>query len=219
MSGITRPQLIGRLVATVLVLVATVLLALPASLAAEEKRDDKPTSTPSRTVAATPSTNPATATPTPAAAAAPPTDEPAVDPTPMPARPPVYPLAVMVDNFPSARPQTGLGSANIVYEALAEGGISRFLAIFTAPDPGLVGPVRSARHYYVYWAAEYNAPIVHILASDEGYAAIAHTGLPDLDEHRGDPGFHRSACRRRSCCRHANVSMAGTGNLALRLLG
>jgi hypothetical protein len=60
----------------------------------------------------------------------------------------------------------------------------------------MFGPVRRARHYYVYWAAEYNAPIAHILASDAGYAALVATGLPDLDEHRGDPGFQRSTDRR-----------------------
>jgi hypothetical protein len=109
--------------------------------------------------------------------------------------PSIYPLAVMVDNFPAARPQTGLAAADIVYEALAEGGITRFLAIYTGADPELVGPVRSARHYYVYWAAEYNAPVVHVMASDEGYAAFVNTGLPDLDEHRGDPGFQRSPDR------------------------
>jgi hypothetical protein len=107
----------------------------------------------------------------------------------------IYPLAVMVDNFPASRPQTGLAAADIVYEALAEGGITRFLAIYSGPGPELVGPVRSARHYYVYWAAEYNAPVVHVMASDEGYAAFVNTGLPDLDEHRGDPGFQRSPDR------------------------
>ena len=101
------------------------------------------------------------------------------------------PIAVMIDNFEAARPQSGLGAADVVYEALAEGGITRFLAIYESADPGLVGPVRSARHYYVYWAAEYNAPVVHVMASDEGYAALVNTGLPDLDEHRGDPGFER----------------------------
>jgi hypothetical protein len=107
-------------------------------------------------------------------------------------KPVVYPLAVMVDNFPASRPQTGLAAADVVYEALAEGGITRFLAIYTGADPGLAGPVRSARHYYVYWAAEYNAPVIHVMASDEGYAAFVNTGLPDLDEHRGDPGFLRT---------------------------
>ena len=111
------------------------------------------------------------------------------------ATPALFPIAVMVDNYRLARPQSGLGAAEIVYEALAEGGITRFLAIYTADDPGMVGPVRSARHYYVFWAAEYNAPLVHIMASDEGYAALVDTGLPDLDEHRGDPGFVRADSR------------------------
>ena len=190
-----------------LVLLLAFLFIPAASLPAFADDEEEITPTPAPTVTP-PRTTPVAPTPTQARSGGPSptptpsaTPEPAVPtptPTPQPTRPtptpspPIYPLAVMVDNFPAARPQTGLGAADIVYEALAEGGITRFLAIYTAPDPGMVGPVRSARHYYVYWAAEYNAPIVHILASDEGYAALVNTGLPDLDEHRGDPGFQRS---------------------------
>ncbi|HEX2259109.1 MAG TPA: DUF3048 domain-containing protein [Actinomycetota bacterium] len=56
------------------------------------------------------------------------------------------PLAVKIDNAPVARPQAGLESADIVYEELAEGGITRFLAIFHCTDPDDLGPVRSARN-------------------------------------------------------------------------
>jgi hypothetical protein len=116
---------------------------------------------------------------------------------PAPTPPPViHPLAVMVDNYTSARPQSGLGSAAIVYEALAEGGITRFLAIFTHEEAVEVGPVRSTRHYYVYWAAEYNAPLAHVMATNDAQVALARTGLLHLDEYRGDPGFRRSNERR-----------------------
>ena len=175
------PALRAPLVA--FLLLAAGLLTLPPSLAAEANE-------PAPTATRTPAAQRTTATPARGGPAATPT--PTARPSPASPTPDVYPLAVMIDNFSAARPQSGLGLADIVYEALAEGGITRFLAIYTAPDPGLVGPVRSARHYYVYWAAEYNAPVVHIMASDEGYAALVNTGLPDLDEHRGDPGFQRS---------------------------
>ncbi len=65
------------------------------------------------------------------------------------------PLGVMVENSTDARPQSGLSSADIVYEAVAEGGITRFLSIFYCQDAKMVAPVRSARVYYVNWVSEY----------------------------------------------------------------
>jgi hypothetical protein len=54
-------------------------------------------------------------------------------------------LFVKIENAPQARPQTGLDKADVVYEAIAEGGITRFAAIFQSADPGDLGPVRSVR--------------------------------------------------------------------------
>jgi hypothetical protein len=65
------------------------------------------------------------------------------------------PLGVMIENSTDARPQSGLSGADTVYEAVAEGGITRFLAIFYCQDAGQVGPVRSARTYFVDFASEY----------------------------------------------------------------
>ncbi|MBI3109766.1 DUF3048 domain-containing protein [Candidatus Daviesbacteria bacterium] len=73
------------------------------------------------------------------------------------------PLAVMVENHTEARPQSGLSSANIVYEAVAEGGITRFMAIFYCNLADVqVGPVRSARTYYLDWLGEYDALYAHV---------------------------------------------------------
>lgn len=70
------------------------------------------------------------------------------------------PLGVMIENSKSARPQSGLSSADVVYEANAEGGISRFLAVFFCQDSDIIGPVRSARTYYLDWISEYgNSPL------------------------------------------------------------
>src|SRR3990167_9598544 len=67
-----------------------------------------------------------------------------------------FPLAVMIENLVTIRPQAGLSAAGIVYEALAEGGITRFLAIYTTAEAiPTIGPIRSARTYYVDWAEEY----------------------------------------------------------------
>ncbi|WP_258535508.1 DUF3048 domain-containing protein [Bacillus sp. 03113] len=77
-------------------------------------------------------------------------------------------IAVMVNNHPSARPQSGLYKADIVYELLAEGSITRFLAIFQSEQPNIIGPVRSAREYYIKLAKGYNS-----LYIAHGYSAQA----------------------------------------------
>ncbi len=142
------------------------------------------------------------ATPLPISLAlkAPPTATPlpTVEPTPSPVPTrtgSVYPLAVMVENMSDARPQSGLARADIVYEALAEGGITRFLAIYVDGQAEAIGPVRSARHYFVYLADEFNASYVHIGWSPQAYDALQATGITDLDEIRGDPGFWRVSSR------------------------
>ncbi|KGX88691.1 DUF3048 domain-containing protein [Pontibacillus marinus] len=66
-------------------------------------------------------------------------------------------ISVMVNNHSKARPQTGLNQADMVYEILAEGPITRFLAFYHTEKPPLVGPVRSAREYYFRIAKGYNA--------------------------------------------------------------
>jgi hypothetical protein len=65
------------------------------------------------------------------------------------------PLGVMIENSVDARPQSGLSGADTIYEAVAEGGITRFLAIFYCQDAGEVGPVRSARTYFIDFVSEY----------------------------------------------------------------
>lgn len=72
------------------------------------------------------------------------------------------PLFVMIENSTDARPQSGLGSADIVYEAVAEGGVTRFGAVYlcgVAKGDQIVGPVRSARTHFVNFASEYNYPL------------------------------------------------------------
>jgi len=68
------------------------------------------------------------------------------------------PLTVMIENHAEARPQSGLSSADIVYEAVAEGGITRLLAIYycgASAQDVTIGPVRSARTYFMDFASEY----------------------------------------------------------------
>ncbi|HLD02009.1 MAG TPA: DUF3048 domain-containing protein [Patescibacteria group bacterium] len=65
------------------------------------------------------------------------------------------PMGIMIENHPEARPQSGLSFADVVYEAVAEGGITRFMGVFYCQDAGIVGPVRSARTYYLDFISEY----------------------------------------------------------------
>jgi len=76
------------------------------------------------------------------------------------------PLLVMIENHEESRPQSGLSDSDIVYEAVAEGGITRFMGVFycqAAAFESILGPVRSARTYFLDWASEYNFPLyVHV---------------------------------------------------------
>jgi len=98
------------------------------------------------------------------------------------------PMAIMVNNHIDARLiQTGLPEADIIFEAVAEGGITRFLAIYHANDSDTVGPVRSARIYYLDWSSEFHAWYAHWgAASNEGSPANAYdymreNGIANLD--------------------------------------
>lgn len=70
------------------------------------------------------------------------------------------PVAAMINNHSSARPQSGLNSADIVFETNAEGGITRYLAIFWSNAPEKIGPIRSLRQYYLEWASEYDPLLI-----------------------------------------------------------
>jgi Protein of unknown function (DUF3048) N-terminal domain/Protein of unknown function (DUF3048) C-terminal domain len=72
-----------------------------------------------------------------------------------------YPIAAMIDDSPAARQQSGLSVASIVWQAPAEGNIPRYMAIFQSGTPPRIGPVRSARLYFVRWAAEWKAVYLH----------------------------------------------------------
>lgn len=74
------------------------------------------------------------------------------------------PLLIMIENHENARPQSGLSKADVTYEAVAEGGITRTMNIFYCQDGAQVGPIRSARTYFLDWASEYgDSPLyVHV---------------------------------------------------------
>lgn len=103
--------------------------------------------------------------------------------------------AVMIENSPEARPQSGLKGAGVVYEAVAEGGITRFLAIYQGAKPELIGPVRSLRLYYLAWAAPYQAAIAHVGGSGNALAELKRGSYRDIDQFHNGAGYWRSADR------------------------
>lgn len=103
--------------------------------------------------------------------------------------------AVMVDNLSAARPQTGLGGAGVVYEIEAEAKITRFMALFAGDPPSVVGPVRSARSYYLQICKEWGAFYAHVGGSTDAIANIQKWGIKDLDQFRGGSEFWRDKSR------------------------
>ncbi|MCL6471239.1 MAG: DUF3048 domain-containing protein [Firmicutes bacterium] len=105
------------------------------------------------------------------------------------------PLAVMIENHPDARPQSGLTKACIVYETVAEGGITRFLAIYVHNDVRNIGPVRSARSYFVDLAKQYNAIYAHCGGPTTIHNIIRRLGVADLDEFANSKAYWRVKTR------------------------
>ncbi|PIZ71489.1 DUF3048 domain-containing protein [Candidatus Peregrinibacteria bacterium CG_4_10_14_0_2_um_filter_43_11] len=94
------------------------------------------------------------------------------------------PLAVVIENYnPIRLQQKGLEQASIVYETLAEGGITRFLAIFNGASVSTIGPVRSARPYFIDWAEEYHASLTHVGGSETALSNLYNNRtILDIDE-------------------------------------
>ncbi len=100
--------------------------------------------------------------------------------------------AIMLENTPDARPQSGLKDSGVVYEAVAEGGITRFLAVYQEQQPGLIGPVRSLRPYYIDWAAPYDASIAHIGGSYNALNEVRSGAYKDIDEFFNADTYYRA---------------------------
>ena len=148
---------------TILLLVISVMIFC-AACGAQPQQSTSPSASPSASASAEPSPSPS-ATPSPSESASP--SAPALPEnvsftTGLPLEGATYkPVAVMIENSPAARPQNGLQAADIVYEAIAEGGITRFLCLFNDHMPTTVGPVRSLRLYYLQIQEEWDSILVH----------------------------------------------------------
>lgn len=102
---------------------------------------------------------------------------------------------VMVENSLDARPQSGLSQAGVVFEAVAEGGVTRFLALYQDQQPTNVGPIRSARPYYVQWDMGFDAPYAHVGGSDDALNDIKAWGVKDMNQFYNGGYYHRISSR------------------------
>ncbi len=107
------------------------------------------------------------------------------------------PYAVMINNNHAAWPQCGLSDAYIVYEMIAEGGITRMMALYKDKYPEKIGSVRSARHYFIDYADENDAIFIHWGGSPQAYERI-NKGVNDLDgiASEGSAFFRDSSLKR-----------------------
>lgn len=103
--------------------------------------------------------------------------------------------AVMIENSPDARPQSGLNLAGVVFEAVAEGGITRFVTLFQDSEPDYIGPVRSVRPYYIQWLTGFDAGVAHVGGSAQALAMLKEPGSKDLDQFRNPGPYHRVKSR------------------------
>lgn len=106
-----------------------------------------------------------------------------------------FPIAVMVENLVDIRPQAGLSSAGLVYEALVEGGITRFMAVYSTDDLiEKIGPIRSARHYFVDWAEEYGGIYAYVGGSPQALGVTGSSDyITDLNQFYNSEYYYRTA--------------------------
>lgn len=103
--------------------------------------------------------------------------------------------AVMIENSTFARPQSGLDQAGVVFEARAEGGITRFVALYQDSSPAYVGPVRSVRPYYIQWLLGFDAAVAHVGGSAEALQDLKTWGVKNLDQETNGSYFSRITAR------------------------
>lgn len=106
------------------------------------------------------------------------------------------PFMVMIENSTSSRPQSGLGSADVIYETSAEGGIPRFMALFHKDMSDKIGPVRSVRPYFLELALENDLPFAHCGGSSDALTSISEDGsIMSINEISSEEYFWRDAER------------------------
>jgi hypothetical protein len=121
-------------------------------------------------------------------------------------------IAVMMNNHGKARPQSGLDQADMVYEILAEGWITRLVALYQSQSPEVIGPVRSIRPYLTDLATGFDAVFAHAGGSQEALNTVQNRGLASLDEiYNAGHAFYRVNFRKMPHNLYTNVEMLRKG--------
>lgn len=107
-------------------------------------------------------------------------------------------MAVKIENTAAARPQAGLAEADVVYEELVEGGVTRFIALYHSQIPERIGPVRSARLVDIDVLSPFEPILVYSGARQDVTDALVRTGVIGLLPDSGSPLFYRDPQRSRS---------------------
>jgi hypothetical protein len=207
-ATMNRPLALGiGAVALVAVVGGAVIAGGGASSSPGPSGSDAALVTPSPTLSSEPTASPSpTTSPSPS-----PTPSPTPIPTPVLVPDPLTgrmvtqavanrrPIAVMIDDLGPARPQSGFNAASVVWQAPAEGGIPRYMMIFNSTIPGLVGPVRSSRFYFITWAAEWKALYGHVGGSPQAMSTLQAKGsgqyVYNADEFRWGGSYWRIKTR------------------------
>ncbi len=91
-------------------------------------------------------------------------------------------IGVMINNLKPARPQSGLLEADIIYEVLVEGQITRLLAFYHSQQPEIIGPIRSIRPYFIDLITGYNAVAAHVGGSQAAYQMLRNNNIAYIDD-------------------------------------
>jgi hypothetical protein len=102
---------------------------------------------------------------------------------------------VMIENSPDARPQSGIKNSGVVFEAIAEAGITRFLVLYQQEKPQLIGPVRSLRLYDIDWFSPFDASIAHVGGSAAALSEVRDGNYRDLDQFFNGDSYWRASDR------------------------
>jgi hypothetical protein len=175
-----------RMFFPVIILLLAILLF---SACSDNEQDETPSPSPSPSVETTPRPTPV-ATPTPSPSETPDPEPVALNPlTGLPINEAYLnrrPVAIMINNIKQSLPQYGLSKADILYEVVAEGGITRLVAVMQDPSVAeVIGSVRSTRSYYLDIAQGHDALLLHAGASEMAYADIKTRGVTALDAIKG----------------------------------
>lgn len=108
------------------------------------------------------------------------------------------PVSVVIDNGPNSAPQRGLEKASVIWQALAEGDITRYLAVFTNEIPEIIGPIRSARTYLNTLANQYGGLYLHVGGNDMALEEISKGtfSFTDVNEFSNSTTFYRDSKRK-----------------------